>query len=562
MLNSLLNTTQKQIVGVALTPGVGLEATIYDRNKNSVLKYARKKVDYNFSTREINDITEFKSALGALVSELNIAPKSSAFMVLPNVHFDFVEIPSQVMDDGIKEAILSKAEDFYIFKKEEPVSGWCPVANINDPSQKRLAYTSFQKSTVDNLKDVFNDVGLQLVGIESAYSATVRGLHSIGLLNDVIQRRESWTAMIVNTNSFTLMYFDADNLLECSEVPIAIKSFSTEEAYAAIASSASQRLDNFLSSKLYLISQTDDICAATLKNQLEYEKEIVAIDSNKFSDKPVVDVLQIAGDFKADALTLASIGASCIKTDFSLVINVMADDPNANLGVYFTVPILGMMVDVTSDLVMKLSVALAAVCLVVFGSICGLLYLINSNVEEKMSSVQSEIENTKQIIAAESQAEENQEVDMDQIIEQVSQINVKAIKFYDSIASDIPKAIWLTKYYNQNGDRVVIQGVAEKITDVYEYFKNLKIVSPESDIKLTELKVLTGKESEADILKGLSVNTDKTRLYGFEISTDNTTINYQPESGENQPDNTSIIIKPAPAEGAVEQLSDQVQPAG
>ena len=46
--------------------------------------------------------------------------------------------------------------------------------------------------------------------------------------------------MVVNTNSFTLMYFDADNLNECREVPIAIKSFSAEEAYAAIASSASQ----------------------------------------------------------------------------------------------------------------------------------------------------------------------------------------------------------------------------------------------------------------------------------------------------------------------------------
>ena len=565
MLNSLLSSsTQKQVVGVSLTPGIGLEVVLYDKNKNTVLKYGRKKVDYNFSTREISDTNEFKSALSSLVQELGIGPKTASFLVLPNVYFDFIEIPSQLSNEETKNAILSRAEDFYLFKKVEPVSGWCPVANLNDPTQKKLAYTSFQKNTVDNFKDIFNDIGLQLIGIESAYSATIRGLFSIGALDDIIHERESWTAMIINTNSFTLMHFDADNLLDCSEVPVAIKSFSTEEAYAAIASSISQRLDNFSCSKLYVISQTDDICAATLKNQLEFEKEIYTIDSNKFSDKPIAEVSQIAGDFRADAMTLASIGASCIKTDFPLIINVLAEDLNASLGVYATVPIMGMMVDITSELILKLAIIIALVIVVVFGSIFVILSIINNNISEKISSMSSEITDIQQNITAMSQTEEKQEIDMSQIINQVAQINVKAIKFFDSIASDIPKNIWLTRYYNLNGDKVIIRGVAENITDVYEYFKNLKIVSPESDIKLTELKVFTGKASEADLIKGLDINSEKTRLYIFEISTSDTSLNVKPQAPEKRPDEASIIIKalPAPDEaaGGVEQLSDQVKP--
>jgi len=59
MFTNLLSTsTQKQILGVSLTPGIGLEAVLYDRNKNVVLKYGRRRVDYNFSTREIQDYSQ------------------------------------------------------------------------------------------------------------------------------------------------------------------------------------------------------------------------------------------------------------------------------------------------------------------------------------------------------------------------------------------------------------------------------------------------------------------------------------------------------------------------
>ncbi|MBQ8476614.1 hypothetical protein IJ531_06085, partial [bacterium] len=198
MLNNLLSTsTQKQIVGISLAPGIGLQAVIYDRAKNTVLNYGRKKVEYNFSTREIQDYVEFKAALSDLMQEMNVPPKTMAYLVLPNVYFDFIEIPPSIAEPEIKTALLSKAEEFYLFKKEEPVSGWCDVVNINDTSQRRLAYTSFQKNAVDALKDIFSDVGLQLVGVESAYSATIRGLYSVGLIDDVLSERLSWTTMLV-----------------------------------------------------------------------------------------------------------------------------------------------------------------------------------------------------------------------------------------------------------------------------------------------------------------------------------------------------------------------------
>ena len=123
MLNFLSAGNQKQVVGIALTPGIGLEAVILDRNKSTILNYGQKKVEYNFSTREIQDYVQFKTALVELMDEMKIAPKSFVYLVLPNVYFDFLEIPPMISNPEIKTAILSKAEEFYIFKRDEPVSG-------------------------------------------------------------------------------------------------------------------------------------------------------------------------------------------------------------------------------------------------------------------------------------------------------------------------------------------------------------------------------------------------------------------------------------------------------
>ncbi len=559
MLNFLSSGNQKQIVGITLTPGIGLEAVVLDKNKSTILNYGRKKVEYNFSTREIQDYVQFKTSIVELMDEMKIPPKSPVYLVLPNVYFDFLEIPPMISNPEIKTAILSKAEEFYIFKRDEPVSGWCEIVNTEGGSQKKLAYASFQKSAVDEIKEIISDIGLQLIGIESAYSATLRGLFVAGFISDVVIEEASWTAMLINTNSYTLFQMDGKNLIDYSEVPLAIKSFSMEEAYQAIVSSSSQLLSNFSSTNLYIISQTDEICAEVLKRQLQFDREIIAIDSNKYSKKPLMEVMT-ATDFNAtNSITLATIGAACIKTDLNLTLNVLQDDPNASMGVYFTTNILGNNIEVTSSFVDKLTILIIALCAIVFGALIGLMYFIDSQAQNSISDLSSQIQSVDAQINAESQTEKKEEIDMNMVIDEISALNVSTISFYDSIATDIPKNIWLTKYYNKAGNQIAVRGIAESIVDIYEYYKNLRIVSPQSDIKLTELKVVTEDsktEEEDSVIKDLAIDKNSGRLYSFEIS--NTQIQFnQKNENEEGPNENDIITRPT---GDIEQPSSQMRP--
>ena len=81
-------------------------------------------------------------------------------------------------------------------------------------------------------------------------------------LDDVILEQAPWTAMLIGTNSYTLFQFRGSILLNCNEVPLAIRSFSAEEAYEAIVSSSSQFLDTYPSQKLFIISRCREPDAA------------------------------------------------------------------------------------------------------------------------------------------------------------------------------------------------------------------------------------------------------------------------------------------------------------
>lgn len=581
MLNFLSSGNQKQIVGISLTPGIGLEAAILNKATMTVVNYGVKKVDYNFSNREIQNYTQFKTAFAELMDEMRVPAKSAVYFVLPNVYFDFIELPSTTPEADLKNVFLSKAEEFYLFKKEEPVSGWQEVANIGDEGQKRWAYTSIQKSVVDQIKEITADLGLQLVGIESDYSATLRGMQVAGLIDDVIFENSPWTVMLINANSYVLFQMDGKTLVTCSEVPLAVRSYSTEEAYDSIVASSAQLLKGFeTSTKLYIISQTDEISAELLKSYMDFVGEITAINTNKHATESVVNFSPAVNSSEMNQLTLGTIGATSIHKKASIILlNVLADDPSTNLGVYCTVNVMGQELEVTNEVIQKLCIALALIIGIVFGSIIGFLAILNNTQTKQLADINSSIKKVDAQISQFSEADKKPEIDITNIIDEVAKQNITAISFYDSIATDIPKNVWLTKYYNKDGDKIAIRGVAQNIIDIYDYYRNLRLISSQSDIKLTELKVLTDSlpdTEEGKYIESLVISNNNVRLYSFEIS--NIQIDFtqkqvqqrydavNPENGEGISPidkiraEEAVIIKRNDSPG-VEQTSGQMTPA-
>ena len=274
-------SSNRQIVGVSVTPGIGVEVALMDKKSPTILKYGKRPIEYNLATREIQDYDAFKATIVDLFKELDINLKSSIYLTLPNVHLDFENLPLIIGDDAISNAILSKAEDSYIFKRVEPVSAWSDLA-VNSQTDKRLiVYTSFQETAINQIREIFQELGADLIGIESSYSAIIRGLYFNNVVDLSKNENENWNLLLVNSNSYALFSMQGTRLIDYTEVPLAIKSFSYEEAYQAISTSVSQILPNFPARKLIILSQAEDICSEVLKTQITFDEEIITHDCNK-----------------------------------------------------------------------------------------------------------------------------------------------------------------------------------------------------------------------------------------------------------------------------------------
>ena len=504
-------TTHKQIIGISVTPNIGVEVIQTDRKSNQVIKYGRRFIEYNFSTREIQDYGAFKSAVIDLFNELDINAKSNVFLTLPNVHFDFMNLPLILPDDGINTAIASKAEESYIFKRVEPVSAWLDV-NVNTNTETRhIIYSSFQKTAIDEIKDVFADIGSNLVGIESAYSAILRGIYFSNLCSQEIAENYSWNVLLINTNSYAIFSLVGARLVDYQEVPLAIKSFSYEEAYQAITTSVSQILPNYPAKKLLIVSQADDICAEVLKTQIIFDEKIETIDCNKYAKKPFVDVVPEITSKEASSITLSAIGAAnCQMSDF-LVLNILGKGAAAQQTLYATFMFMDKEILVTPDLIRGVSYVLSGIIALIIVALVGFSMLVSNMSAKELQQIKSRTTSIESEIKTLSS--QDGFADINSIINNIIYANKQAISFYDSLASNIPANVWLTYYYNQDGSKVAVEGISTTINDIYGYYKSLKVLSPQSSIKLNKLQVVTGPLDEIN----LDIN-DNQKIFNFEIA--------------------------------------------
>lgn len=506
--------SNKQIVGVSITPNHGVEVAVLDKKEPVVVKYGSRPLEYNFATREIQDYDTFKAIIIDLFKELDISLKSSVYLTLPNVHLDFETLPLIIGDEAISNAILSKAEDSYIFKRIEPISAWTDIVTNSQTDKRVIAYTSFQETAITQIRDIFSELGAELVGIESAYSATIRGLYFTDTIDLEEDENVNWNLLLVNSNSYALFSMQGTKLIDYTEVPLAIKSFSTEEAYQAISTSVSQILPNFPAKKLIIVSQSDEICAEVLRTQVTFDDEIIVHDSNKYAKAAPITTDSSIMETEAAAMTYAVIGA--LATDHLeeriLDLNLLSTVPTLG-DAYFVFQIKDKTIVVNQELVRKAFLYIAGVLVVIFAVIYGLIYLVTMGLNKQTGNYQTKISSTQQEIQAITGTDGI--VDIETLVTRIIDLNKTAINFYDSIATDIPQSVWLQYYYNKDGDKVALEGVSANIADIYNYYKSLKVISPQSSIKLNRLQILTEVSGEEYDLAAPDLGS---RYYDFEIS--------------------------------------------
>lgn len=547
-LLSKLGAGTKITVGVSISPSVGLEMVEIDRITGTVNKYANKPLAYNHSTREITDYDKFQTALEDLFEELHIPKRSNIILSIPNVHFGMIKLPLLLTDEAITNAIISEVEQSYIFKRQEPIIVWSEVFSNIDTENRTLAYTAIQKTVLEGITQACNDIGCTLIGVENSYSSLLRALYYTETTKDQMKEGVTWNLMVIGQNSYSIVSMQDKRVTDYYEEPLALKSFVDDEIYNAIITSAQLTLAGLPANYLVIISETDLVSAEVLSMKMELDCSVKFIECNKYTQSEMTTVNLNILPKMALQITPEVIGASIYQfCDFPLKLNLIntSEDSSDFLGEgseYPRINIGNLEIELTPSFVKRISLLIGGVLILpmfILSLILG-TFLIPKE-KAKLDDIKSQMDKINAEIAQYTNANKDNTFNLKETTSKILLQNKSKLDYYTALGMSIPNQLWVTYYVTNEANKVDIKGKSSDVNGIYHFYKSMKQLINNSDIRLYKLEVAS--ESIDDVVSNIS---NGSKYYNFEI-TNMTDTELNPPASNQAADGSQNNTTPQPA---------------
>ncbi len=482
-----MSLKKSSIVGVSVTPEIGLEVAIIDFASQTVVKYGTKPLEYDINRREIADMDLFKEALQDLFFELGIPKGMDVVLNLPSVVFKTVDYPAAMDEAQISSAIEEELADHFIFKTVEPVVSATRLPNSTIQFNK-IAYTAAQKQMVIEIALSLKDMGHKLYAIDTSVNSVLNALmykQRLDIADDV-----SWLLLIVDNMCCRIMTMSGSNYVDTYEERISIgEVLGDAENYGTVVSAVSPILKNLPSKYLCVVSKTNIISAEVLASKLTYSAPIIHQEANSFSKEAFLNVGPEVEHRDATLVSLDIIGAAIYK-EFEQYSNAHFNLFNKSLGDIYTMDqppefnLGGNLIVLTNALLIKLFVFIA--CVVLIPCSIGYVYLVGqiNSAKDEQKSLEAKAAQIEQFLK-DNENISSELFDEGYEIRMGLEHNKGIYSYYTIVGTEIPKKLWLTHLHLS--DKTTIEGQADNLESVYAFFRSIKDYDPNSDIKLQKL---------------------------------------------------------------------------
>ena len=504
-LIAALGLSSKNIIGISVSANNIIEIIAVDKKTRTVTKYAKRELKYNNAIREIISYDDFSSAIQELFKEINMSPKGSHVVLnLPNVHFAFSTLPTIVPEEQIPTALASEVDDLYLFKRHEPVVSW-NVINVNKETEKKyIAYSAIQDNTVQNIKDIFSDLDIDLISIENFNSSVLKGIIFGNVMENELATSETSNVFLLNPNSFSILCLQGKKIVDYYEEPLAIKSFSDEEVYVAIAKAAEGALENYPSQNLLVVSETDDISAEMLCHKLKYDGNLKYIDRNMYATTAFMTVSNSILPKYVPFISLEAVGTAVYSYDtFPLKFNFLSNADNEVSSV-MTISLMGADYEIERKAIYTIGMVLAGLILFLGFLLAFFINLYEKKIYRDISTLEDQYTDYTAKVNAEKITGDGNDVFV--ITKQLADSNKNEIGIFKGIASEIPPNIYLTSYFSASDGQLKIEGNSTSSDAIYVYIKGLKSIY--SDISISKLQF------------GYSEGSTEASVYSFTIESE------------------------------------------
>lgn len=513
---------KSSIVGVSVTPEVGLEVAQIDFATQTVLKYGIRQLEYDASRREIADLDLFKEALQDLFFELQIPKGTEVVLNIPTVAFKTNDYPAALDEAQISNAIEEELADHYIFKTVEPAVSAVRLPNASMQFYK-IAYTAAQKQMLIEIALGIKDMGYKLVGIDTSVNSVLNALMYKQRVDVSI---DSWVLLIVDSYCCTIITMNGKNYVDTYEERISIgQVLDDAENYSTVVGTVTPILKNLPSKYLCVVSKTNIISAEVLASKLSYTAPIIHQEANCFSKEAFLELGPEVDEKFANIVSLDIIGAAIYK-DFEQYSDAHFNLFNKSLGDIYTseqppeIMLAGRTIVLTPQLLIFAFVVVAIV--IILPTVGALLYYANliSTQQNKMAELNQKVQEINQFLKDNENISSNLFDEGDEIRLGLAH-NKNIYSYYTIVGTEIPKKLWLT--HLKLSDKTTIEGQADNLESVYAFFRSIKDYNPNSDIKLQKLG-LASKTSFTPIEENVE-NGDNTNSQEFDTDSILTSLN-------------------------------------
>lgn len=514
---SQLGIGSRETVYLSVTPGVGLELIQLDLATKTVKNYACRPLEYNESLREISNMDAFRAATQELFAELKLNIKCNIILNLPMVLLGSKELPLLIGEEGINEALISEAEQSYIFKRYEPVVSWVDSSHIQSGDVRKLFYSAIQKNVIENIKNVLESLGATLAGVEISLTSILRALAFSGATETQMQDGISWNLMLVTQSGYSICSMIGKNLIEYYEEPLAIKSFEGDEIYNAIYASAQISLMSYPANYMYVVSETDMVSAEVLAARFQSDGSVDFLENNDFKKRDILPVSLEVLEENARKISLEAIGVAVGNTvDIPLRFrfiggntnDAIVEDPNEPVHIMFG----GYDFEVSPNAARNVALAVGALIIVVALIFMFTISVINKKKKAQLDDIKSKIEQVEsEINRYEDNNSNSQDFDVNTEIKKVLTSNRAKLMAYAALGESVPKNLWLTYFSAKDDGKIDIKGESSNVEDVYTFYRNMKDYLINTQLRLHKLELESSSVDDAVVA---DLGTD----YQFEIT--------------------------------------------
>lgn len=393
-----------------------IELLEYDTAKGAFVHLDCEEFMFDPATRELLDEEErLKTVIKRLYERNKIAFKRNTTLVLPSFFTRQFTVPEEMLGEDLKFVLISEAERFYVFKKIDPEVGYC---NIKDG---QVLYTAYPKQPLDVIKQIFIDCGIPLLSIDCNYTATLRGLVAMGVVQQEVNNQTKWGMMIISDFSVFMAVIEGSVFEKTLEAPLPLQNAEEETLLAEVKEDFNQFYGYEVLSRMVIINNSYKLYSPTLVEHLGFQGTTDVFDQN---DRTLTSRGAQDGPFPC---SLEAIGGALVP--------VVTEVPSLELA---DTDVLAAMVD--NQRKNKIAIILFAVAALIYGIQFGIGALIESFAKgeaAKSAQIQTEINQSLTSLAIVP------DVKRKLFRKQAAFVNYDTVNLLIKIAETLPPDAWL-----------------------------------------------------------------------------------------------------------------------